>query len=116
VTPRSACSSSKATSPWSPRSRWLLKHDNHLARLHALWTLEGLDAITPDILRAAMKDEHPQVRASAIRVAESLLKKATQALIADIKALKADKDPTVVLQTLYTAKHLNWPKWKTKRR
>jgi len=90
----------------------LLKHDNHLARLHALWTLEGLDAITPDILRAAMKDEHAQVRASAIRVAESLLKKGDTALIADIQALKADKDPTVVLQTLYTAKHLNWPKWK----
>jgi len=90
----------------------LLKHDNHLARLHALWTLEGLDAVTPDILRAAMKDEHAQVRASAIRVAESLLKKGDTALIADIQALKADKDPTVVLQTLYTAKHLNWPKWK----
>jgi mono/diheme cytochrome c family protein len=90
----------------------LLKHDNHLARLHALWTLEGLDAITPDILRAAMKDEHAQVRASAIRVAESLLKKGDTALIADIKALKADQDPTVVLQTLYTAKHFNWPKWK----
>jgi mono/diheme cytochrome c family protein len=90
----------------------LLKHDNHLARLHALWTLEGLDAITPDILRTAMKDEHAQVRASGIRVAESLLKKGDTALIADIQALKADKDPTVVLQTLYTAKHLNWPKWK----
>jgi mono/diheme cytochrome c family protein len=90
----------------------LLKHENHLASLHALWTLEGLDAVTPDILRAAMKDQHAQVRASAIRVAESLLKKGDTALIADIKALKADKDPTVVLQTLYTAKHLNWPKWK----
>ncbi len=90
----------------------LLKSDNHLARLHALWTLEGLDAITPEILRAAMKDEHGQVRASAIRVAESLLKKGDTALIADIQALKADKDPTVVLQTLYTARHLNWPKWK----
>jgi mono/diheme cytochrome c family protein len=90
----------------------LLKHDNHLARLHALWTLEGLNAVTPDILRAAMKDEHAQVRASGIRVAESLLKKGDTALIADIQALKADKDPTVVLQTLYTARHLNWPKWK----
>ncbi len=90
----------------------LLKHENHLARLHALWTLEGLDAVTPDILRAAMKDQHAQVRASAIRVAESLLKKGDTALIADIQALKSDKDPTVVLQTLYTAKHLNWNKWK----
>ncbi len=88
------------------------KNENHLARLHALWTLEGFDALTPEIIRTAMKDEHAQVRASAIRVAESLLKKSDTALIADIQALKADKDPTVVLQTLYTAKHLNWPKWK----
>lgn len=103
------------------------KSDNHLARLHALWTLEGLDALTPDIVRTAMKDAHPQLRANAIRVAESLLKSRTgvppvtgesgilpdpSGLIADIQALKADKDPTVVLQTLYTAKHLNWPNWK----
>lgn len=105
----------------------LLKHDNHLARLHALWTLEGLDAITPEIIRTAMKDEHPQVRANAIRVAETLLKRVPgvppvasasgilpdpSALIADIKAFKTDKDPTVVLQTLFTARHFNWPNWK----
>ncbi|MEQ1750008.1 MAG: discoidin domain-containing protein, partial [Prosthecobacter sp.] len=88
------------------------KNENHLARLQALWTLEGLDAITPEIVRTAMKDEHPQLRANAIRVAESLLKKNDTSLIADIKALKADKDPTVVLQTLFTARHFNWPNWK----
>lgn len=88
------------------------KNDNHLARLHALWTLEGLDAITPEIIRTTMKDAHPQLRANAIRVAESLLKKGDASLIADIQALKADKDPIVVLQTLYTARHFNWPNWK----
>ena len=85
---------------------------NHLARLHALWTLEGLDAATPELIRAKLKDEHPQLRANAIRVAESLLKKGDTALIADIKALKTDKDPTVVLQVLLTSRLLNWPAWK----
>ena len=33
-------------------------NENHLARLHALWTLEGLEALTPDIVRAATKDAH----------------------------------------------------------
>ncbi|MDZ4401327.1 discoidin domain-containing protein [Prosthecobacter sp.] len=88
------------------------KKENHLARLHALWTLEGLDSLTPDIIRTAMKDEHPQLRANAIRVAESLIKKNDTSLIADVKALKTDKDPTVVLQTLFTARHFNWPNWK----
>jgi mono/diheme cytochrome c family protein len=88
------------------------KNDNHLARLHALWTLEGLDALTPDLVRTAMKDSHPMLRASGIRVAETLLKKGDTSLIADIKALRTDKDPSVVLQTLYTSKLFNWPKWK----
>jgi mono/diheme cytochrome c family protein len=88
------------------------KDDNHLARLHALWTLEGLDVLTPGIIRTAMKDAHPQLRASGIRTAESLIKKGDTALIADIKALRSDKDPTVVLQTLYTSKLFNWPNWK----
>ncbi len=88
------------------------KSPNPLARLHALWTLEGLDALTPEIVRTAMKDEHPQLRANGIRVAEALLKKNDPSLIPDIKALHTDKDPTVVLQTIFTAKHFNWPNWK----
>ena len=47
---------------------------NHLARLHALWTLEGLDALTVKLLREKMNDGHPMVRAGAIRAAEKLLK------------------------------------------
>ena len=88
------------------------KNETPLARLHALWTLEGLDALTPEIVHTAMKDAHPQLRANGIRVAESLLKKGDTTLIADIKSLRADKDPTVVLQTLYTSKLFNWPNWK----
>jgi mono/diheme cytochrome c family protein len=39
-------------------------------RLHALWTLDGLDAIEPAQVVAALKDKSPDVRASAIRLAE----------------------------------------------
>ncbi|HQZ29031.1 MAG TPA: discoidin domain-containing protein [Verrucomicrobiales bacterium] len=88
------------------------KEENHLARLHALWTLEGLDAISPELIRDAMKDPHSQIRAGAVRIAESLLKKGEISLIPEIQALRSDSDPTVVLQTLYTAKHFNWPDWK----
>ncbi|MDB6072662.1 MAG: hypothetical protein JWO89_302, partial [Verrucomicrobiaceae bacterium] len=85
---------------------------NHLARLHALWTLEGLDALTPDLIRAKLKDEHGQLRIGAIRAAETLLKKGDISLIADVKPLKADKDPNVVLQVIMTSKLLKWPEWK----
>jgi putative membrane-bound dehydrogenase-like protein len=86
---------------------------NHLARLHAIWTLEGLDALTPQLVREKFHDEHPMVRAGAIRAAETLLKNGHTELIADIQSLAHDPDPTVVLQTVMTSKRLEWPDWKT---
>ena len=43
------------------------------ARLHALWTLDGLGAIQQDSVRRALTDTAPEVRASAIRLAERWL-------------------------------------------
>lgn len=84
---------------------------NPLARIHAIWTLEGLGALTSEIVRCRLKDIAPEVRATAIRAAETLLP-ADSSLIADIKALAQDTDPTVALQVLMTSKLLNWPDWK----
>jgi mono/diheme cytochrome c family protein len=85
---------------------------NHLARLHAMWTLEGLDALTPELVRQKLHDDHPMLRAGAIRAAETLLKKGNDGLVGEIKALMQDTDPTVVLQVVMTGKLLNWPDWK----
>jgi glucose/arabinose dehydrogenase/mono/diheme cytochrome c family protein len=41
-------------------------------RIHALWTLEGLDLITPGTLGAAAKDKDPRVRSAAAGVAASI--------------------------------------------
>ncbi len=87
-------------------------HENHLARIHAIWTLEGLGALSAELVTAKLKDENAQVRATAIRAAETLIKAGNKPLIAEIKTLHADADPSVVLQTLYTAKLFNWPDWK----
>ncbi len=86
---------------------------NPLARLHALWTIEGLAAVTPELIREKLKDEHPQVRAGAIRVSESLYKKDDKSLVPDVLAAAKDKDPAVSMQALLTAKLLNFPDWKT---
>ncbi len=43
---------------------------NHLARIHALWTLEGLNALTPNDIAAALSSEHNKVLANAVRVSE----------------------------------------------
>jgi mono/diheme cytochrome c family protein/glucose/arabinose dehydrogenase len=42
-------------------------------RLHALWTLDGTDAVQPPIVTAALQDPSRDVRAAAIRVAERWL-------------------------------------------
>ncbi len=84
---------------------------NPLARMHALWTLEGMDAATPGLVRTALKDADPQVRVSAIRVSETLWKAGDLSLKNDVVALAKDADPTVALQVLLTGKLLAWDKW-----
>jgi mono/diheme cytochrome c family protein/glucose/arabinose dehydrogenase len=39
------------------------------ARLHALWTLDGLGALTPELQRTAFHDNDARVRAAAVRMA-----------------------------------------------
>ena len=65
------------------------------ARLHALWTLEGLNALTPAAIRAALRDEHPGVRENAVRLAIR-----HHDLEADLKALAVDPDARVQFEVL----------------
>lgn len=46
--------------------------EQHLARIHALWTLEGLGVLTANDITAALSSTHPKVIANAIRVSETL--------------------------------------------
>ncbi|MEP6596539.1 MAG: PVC-type heme-binding CxxCH protein [Ginsengibacter sp.] len=43
---------------------------NPRARLHALYVLEGLHALDPNLVKQAIKDTHPGVRESGIRLGE----------------------------------------------
>lgn len=42
-------------------------------RIHALWTLEGLEALSADTVLSALSDSSPAVQEQAIRLAESFL-------------------------------------------
>ena len=77
---------------------------NQLGRIHALWTLEGLGALDPALLRSLMKDSDAQIRIQAIRASESLYKATPgdRTFAADYRALTKDPDPNVVLQALLT--------------
>ena len=47
--------------------------DEPRTRLHALWTLDGLDAITVAHVETALTDRSPHVRAAGVRIAERWL-------------------------------------------
>jgi putative membrane-bound dehydrogenase-like protein len=72
-----------------------------LARLHALCTLDGLNALEPALLLRALADAHPGVRRHAVRLCEGQLSKSPELGPALLK-LAADADPAVRMQLAYT--------------
>ncbi|WP_018612049.1 DUF7133 domain-containing protein [Segetibacter koreensis] len=78
----------------------LLEKPSALARIHALWTLEGLDAIDKDILYTAMKDENMQVRKAAVWISEAFIKKDDEEMIGRLAELENDASYDVRLQLL----------------
>jgi mono/diheme cytochrome c family protein/glucose/arabinose dehydrogenase len=59
-------------------------------KLHALWTLDGIDAIDQASVEQALHDASPFVRASAIRLSERWLGEANSPLAGQILALMDD--------------------------
>jgi mono/diheme cytochrome c family protein/glucose/arabinose dehydrogenase len=75
-----------------------------LGRLHALWTLQGLDALDWPLLLAAVQDGDDRVRAAAIKLAEHVGAPApTEHVVAHLTRLAADPSPRVRLQVALTA-------------
>ena len=78
------------------------------ARLHALWTLEGLSALDPQMVAAALHDPYPAVREHALRLAEEFADAPGVANAA--LALKNDADPRVLYQLSFTLGQLKDPR------
>ncbi|MDD7986569.1 ThuA domain-containing protein [Lentisphaera marina] len=70
---------------------------SELARLHALWTIDGLGKTNFDILKKAVKDSSPLVREAAIRLSEPYLKKDKSA-IAGFIPIKSETNSQVLVQ------------------
>ena len=81
------------------------------ARLHALWTLDGLHADDAALVEAFMTDADPRIRSAGIRVSERLLLAGDSALKARVLSRFTDPDPSVALQAMMTARLLQWPEW-----
>ena len=75
------------------------KHD--FGRIHALWTLHGLNALNDDLVIAALKDGSAHVREQGLRLAEERMK--DSAKLRQLAAEKAhDQSPRVRMQAAFS--------------
>jgi mono/diheme cytochrome c family protein len=83
---------------------------NPLARLHALWTLEGLGSLDAALAREMLKDSDPAMRIQAIRASETLYKAGDTSFAADWQEMaKGDKQTDVLIQAMLTLNYLKVP-------
>lgn len=90
----------------------VLKGDHPLGRFHALWTLEGLHSLRPDILLPLVSDADPLIRTTALRLLEPIAKTNRQVRTTLEKTLLAnwEKAPIEqILQIALTAQMLDQP-------
>lgn len=79
-----------------------------LGRLHALWTLQGIGQLRPEVIQGALSDPEPGVRENAIQLAELHLPgspRLAQALL----ALADEAHPRVRFQLLATLGDIDTP-------
>lgn len=68
------------------------------ARIHALWTLDGLGALETSAIGSALRDAHPAVRENAVRLVEPRAR-ASSELLEAVAALAGDPDVRVRFQS-----------------
>lgn len=72
--------------------------DNHLARIHALWTLQGIEKLTPESVLPNLTHEHPKVRQHALRSSESIIGQHSELAKQTLKMATEDEDSSVQFQ------------------
>lgn len=82
--------------------------DVAVGRVHALWTLAGLDLLDDGLIGTALRDPEPGVRENAIRLAEQRLGDAPD-LQETLLTMRDDPDRRVRFQLLLTLGNLTHP-------
>ncbi|MCW3116261.1 MAG: cytochrome [Chitinophagaceae bacterium] len=76
----------------------LSQKPGELARIHALWTLEGLDAMDKPTLIHALHDIDAQVRKTAVWISELYIKQNDEQVLDQLAKLKEDPSADVRIQ------------------
>ncbi len=77
-----------------------------VTRLHALWTLEGLDAVDKTLLTEVLKDVDPQVRKAAVIISEMFLMKNDNQMLAILEPFKHDSSADVKIQLAASLRYI----------
>ena len=85
------------------------RDENPIARLHALWTLEGLDSLTNDLLIEKLKDPDARLRSAAVRIAEPSILYNDPSVVSAIKAMATDPDAGVAEQVCLSMLSMTHP-------
>ena len=90
--------------------RMMAEHATPLARMHAMWTLHGLDALQIDDALRCLGDQDARLRAAALRASERFLTAEPNGAVRDaVVAMAQDQDLQVVLQVVRTALYTKLP-------
>jgi putative membrane-bound dehydrogenase-like protein len=84
-----------------PLRKLLRKSGFPQARLHAMWSLYGLESLRDEDIARALNDEAPGIREHAVRLAESRME-STSRLFDKVLALADDPDPRVRFQVAFS--------------
>ncbi len=83
-------------------------HESALARLHALWTLDGLGQLDDETSFAVLGDRDPRLRVAAVRTMEqALLKQDPTAHYDRLGRMTDDPSPHVIAQIVLTASQVD---------
>src|SRR5262249_38045763 len=77
-------------------------------RVHALWTLDGLSALTDSEIQQALHDPVPEVREQALRLSEKRLHSSRELQTA-VASLADDVSPHVRFQLAFTLGEIDTP-------
>ncbi len=94
---------------WDKLAFWK-KAPTAIGRIHALWTLEGLNAIDENTLFQAFKDKSPQVRRAAIWISEAYIKKEDPRMLEMLAPLVKDTSADVRFQLSLSLRYSSSPK------
>ena len=75
-----------------------LTDTDHLPRIHALWTLEGMNAIDKQTLFKALSDSDARVRKTAVWISEIFISNNDAQVIDSLNKMKSDTSADVKIQ------------------